>query len=93
MARPPRRRLRRQRLLSFSFWSHFPSRQALPLGLKMLQAEPPEALLQFAALAPRHGTKTQSERIQLDEPLRIELVISALVIFKRHMLHRIEAIG
>ena len=46
-----------------------------------------------AALTASHGTKTQAQRIQFDEALGIELVIGALVILKRHMLHGIEAIG
>ena len=58
------------------------------------EAEPPELFIsERAALAPCHGPQTQPECIQLDEALRIELVIGALIILKRHMLHGIEAIG
>src|SRR3954462_4203062 len=48
--------------------------------------------LQLPPAPPGRGPEPQPQRVQLDETLRVELVVGALVLLERHHLHRIEAV-
>src|SRR5271165_2462877 len=68
------------------YWSNM---QALMLCLRSSLTE---TCSERAAAPARHRAQTQAQRVQLDEALRVELVVGALVVLERHMRHRIEAV-
>src|ERR1700761_1151632 len=49
-------------------------------------------ILERPAPAPRHRPQPKPQRVQLDEPLSIDLIVRALIILERHHFHRIQAV-
>ena len=49
-------------------------------------------MLQTSSFAAGRRPEPQPQRVQLDEALRVDLVVGALVVLERHHLHRIKAV-